>query len=51
MQRRLTKLGLILGLGLMSHFAFGGSKWELLSEKDGIKVDRREVPYSPRVRL
>jgi hypothetical protein len=45
----LWKAGLVLGLGLMSQFAFAGSKWELVSEKDGIKVYRMEVPGSPLV--
>jgi hypothetical protein len=43
------KAGLVLTLGLMSQFAFAGSKWEMVGEKDGIKVYRMEVPGSPLV--
>ncbi len=45
----LLKAGLVLTLGLMSQYAFAGSKWEMISEKDGIKVYRMEVPGSPLV--
>ncbi|MDQ3232775.1 MAG: START domain-containing protein [Pseudobdellovibrionaceae bacterium] len=49
MQGTIIKASIILALGVMSHFAFAGSKWELVSEKDGIKVYRMEVPGSPLV--
>jgi hypothetical protein len=45
----LLKAGLILGLSLISQFAFATPDWELVSEKDGIKVYRKEVPGSPLV--
>ncbi len=45
----LLKAGLVLTLGLMSQYAFAGSKWEMISEKDGIKVYRMEIPGSPLV--
>ncbi|WP_176736943.1 START domain-containing protein [Oligoflexus tunisiensis] len=45
----ILKAGLILGLSFISHFAFAAPAWELVGEKDGIKVYRKEVPGSPLV--
>jgi hypothetical protein len=33
----------------VSQFAFAGAKWEMISEKDGLKVYRKEIPGSPLV--
>ncbi len=44
MRGLLIKAGLSISLGILSHNAFAGSKWELVSEKDGIKVYSKEVP-------
>lgn len=43
----LWKAGWVPGLGLMSQFAFAGSKWELVSEKAGIKGKFPAVRWSP----
>jgi hypothetical protein len=42
----LWKAGLALALGLVSQIASAGQSWELVSEKDGIKVYSMEIPGS-----
>lgn len=46
MRSSFIKYGLLLGLSLLSQYALAGQGWEMVSDKDGIKVYRKEIPGS-----